>query len=107
MRAELTPRGFVSEPRPEIFHRLANFHVVGTIIVGVKIIEADAAGLKIVPTAQIVFELDEGSIDLPTSMVRELIPRLQSMCDAADALNTWHAADALNNDTPEDARNGR
>ena len=90
----LAARGFLTQPQPEEFCKLSavfNGAISSRLIVGVKVILKDQAGLNIVPTAQIVFEIDQPpsalEIDIPASMARDLIPRLQEMCDAADSLN--------------------
>jgi hypothetical protein len=87
-------RGFLTDPRPEEFLKLANFafgekdqQVACNFTVGVKIIEDNGAGLRIGPTAQVVFAIDDKEVDLPPCMVRDLIPRLQQFCDAADKRN--------------------
>jgi hypothetical protein len=78
----LIDRGFLAEPRPEEFVKISMAQdLQGPVFtVGVKIIKDDGWGLKITPTAQIVFAIDEVEIDLPSSMTRDLIPRLQEMC---------------------------
>jgi hypothetical protein len=93
---KLMDRGFLAEPRPETICAVSAFGAEGMRVdcafdIGIKIIAQDRQGRKIVPTPQIVFAMtkddDERFIDMPPSMVRELIPRLQEMCDAAEKIH--------------------
>jgi hypothetical protein len=81
----LAERGYLPDPHPEEVSLLDGVRTGFTI--GLRMIESDHAARKIVPTALVVFEIDDYWVDLPSSIVRNLISRLQEMCDAADKIN--------------------
>ena len=94
----LVERGFLPEPRPETVCNISGFgafelpvpKIHATIDIGLKIITEDGSGLKIVPTAEIVFAIsaEKGEVGIPSSMLRDMLPKLLEMCDAADKLNS-------------------
>ena len=87
----LAERGFLLEPRPEVWTKVngVNEHELGSLTIGIKIITEDGGGRKIVPTPSIVIAVSKeiGEIDLFPSTVRDLIPRLLEMCDAAEKMH--------------------
>jgi hypothetical protein len=97
----LAKRGFLIDPRPEEITAFDAGSEVLKFTVGLKLITHTRGGLKIIPGHYVVFAImtDKGEefIDLPPHMVRrDLIPRLQEMCDAAEKL-----------DEPRENANGR
>jgi hypothetical protein len=93
----LAKRGFLTDPMPESISAVSGFGILEgkmkthlTLDIGIKIITHTRDGLKIIPTPCVVFAMtDDGGerfMDLFPSTVRELIPRLLEMCDAAEKI---------------------
>lgn len=94
---KLIGRGFLADPRPETICAVSGFGMYGeaivhcTLDIGVRILTETRQGLKIVPGPYIVFALTQGDderwMDMAPSTVRDLILRLQEMCDAAEKIH--------------------
>lgn len=87
-------RELLAQPRPERFASLVfkpespgGYAAKRELAVGLGITTHTLDGVKIKPTAEIYLLLDDQEFALPANFVRGLMPRLQELADAADALN--------------------